>query len=167
MRAYNVNLQKKTTKLTWVRLELLGTREKPITSWFKTASNWHKIRYSHHFTQLLMVGVFPWPPRVKLPRNSWSELGIGGSVRCPWCKPKVNDDLWQILLQPAHSLVGYVLDEARRQLEASKDGVRGHFMPSCVALALPWSCMVVYVMGFWWGNLPKLFFFYVECIKYL
>ena len=24
---------------------------KPITSWFKTASNWHKMRYSHPFTQ--------------------------------------------------------------------------------------------------------------------
>jgi hypothetical protein len=36
---------------------LLGTREKPITSWFKTASNWRKMHYSHPFHNTIGIAL--------------------------------------------------------------------------------------------------------------
>ena len=144
--------------MAWVWLELLGAREKPITSWFKTASNWHKMRLFSPFCTtpsashwwIVMAGVFPWPPRVKLPQNRWWELGIGGSVRCPWREPKVKDDLRQRSGRSCYDRHTVLFCRCWMRLDGSWKHQRvvqgAHFTPSCVVSAPSWSCTVMYVL---------------------
>ena len=53
------------------------TRESPE----QVGSKQHQIGLASHWC-IVMEGMFRWPPRIKLPRNSRRELGIGGNVQC-------------------------------------------------------------------------------------
>ena len=133
---------------------MLGAREKPITSWFKTASN----LVSDNTIDIALVRTDGGRVWLVAGGHVVTILSMGTRIRengrCQRRSVAVNEDSWQQSGRSCYDWHADLLGRCWVRLDCN-GGFKGwsttlNPWPFCVMSAPSMVCAVIYAKGFWW-----------------